>query len=263
MRSRLNDWLQGEPIPRELHGRVMGDPRLATRGGGGFSSRLALVTAALVLVVVGGGLGSILLRGTHPTGGVANVPSSPSPSASKEASPSAAPSDSPASAPSQPVVVPSPQPSPTPSPTIVACPTSDLTLTLGSNQGAAGTIYQVVDARNHSTKPCSMQGYFGMSLQDSSGHMVGSTPVRDNTGTNTSPPPKLFVVLQPGDTASFTFHWSDVQSSPQPCPTASQVELTAPNQFDHAIISARTSNGITIAPCSPGQVGLGPVVAGA
>ena len=251
MRNRITGWLQAEPIPQELNGRVLSDPRLVAPPAGAFRARLAFATAALVVLAGGVGLGSIVLRGTHPSGVVGLVPSSPTPAGSPEASPSASGS--------VPALVPSPVP--TMPATVVACRTADLAISIGHASGAAGTIFAPFNVTNRGSAACTLHGYFGLALLDSSGRQIGSDPTRDVGAFGASPQPAP-LVLAPGAGARFYFHWSDVQSSAQPCPTAAQVELTAPDQYDHAFIPARTSDGAAIAPCSPGGTGLTEVSAG-
>jgi hypothetical protein len=246
MGNRISDWLEAEPLPRELHARVMGDRRLAAPGGGALRARVAFATAAVVVLLVGGGLGSILLRGTRPAGVTAVGASSPSPSTAAAATPSPSPSYT------APVVAPSP------SPEDAQCHTADLTVTMGTSSGAAGTRYVPFHAKNAGTHTCTVSGYFGLALLDASGQQVGGTPRRDPFLPGSTPPAGP-VSLVPGASAMFTFHWSDVQSSSQPCPTASRVELTAPNQYDHVFIPALTADGTKIAPCQPGGSGLTPV----
>lgn len=210
------------------------------------SNRLAFATAALVLVVLGGGLGTVLLRANQPaTGPVGVATASPSPSAP---APSSVPTTGPVTAPTASTSAP---------PSTPQCLTSDLGITIGHAGGAAGSIYVPFNATNHSARACSLTGYFGLALLDAAGKQVGGNPSRD---PNPNPTPQVGpLTLNPGATATFTFHWSDVQNSTQPCPQAAQVELTAPNQVDHQFIPARTADGMTIAPCSPGGIGLTPV----
>ncbi len=134
----------------------------------------------------------------------------------------------------------------------------DLDVTIGQAQGAAGTIYVPIYARNHASRTCTLSGYFGVALLDAVHQQIGGNPRRDPDPTGATPQTGP-VVLAPGASAMFIFHWSDVQSSSQPCPTAVQLELTAPDQYDHVFVPARTADGTAIVPCSPGGIGLGPV----
>ena len=236
MGNRISDWLLGEPIPRELHVRVMGDRRLSTAGGGALRTRVAFATAALVVLLVGGGLGSILLRGTHPGGAAAVVAGSPSPSATPTLAP----------------LVTTPTPSATADLAQAPCHTVDLTINLGPALGAAGTRFVAINAMNHSSRTCTLTGYFGLALLDASGKQIGGDPARDPDAH----PQQTTITLNPDTAGQFLFHWSDVQSSAQPCPVAAQVELTAPDQYDHVFLPARTADGVSIAPCSPGGTGV-------
>ena len=246
MGNRISNWLQSEPVPQDLRARVMHDPRLAAKPSGAFRARLAFATAALVLLVVGGGLGSILLRGGHTAGPIGQVPASPSASVAPATSPTA----------SSPMPM-SPPPTPTNSPVAVSpasipeCRTGDLAIQIGSTSGAAGTIYATFNLSNRTATTCTLQGFFGLELRDAAGKQVGGTPRRDPSAIA----PTL-VPLAPGAGTTFTFHWSDVQSSPQPCPTAAEVVVTAPDQYDSAVLPARTADGSRIAPCEPGGTGL-------
>ncbi|MDQ6747245.1 MAG: DUF4232 domain-containing protein, partial [Candidatus Dormibacteraeota bacterium] len=193
MRNRLEGWLDTQPVPPELHARVMGDRRLGAPRGL-LRTRLAFATTALVVLVVGGGLGSVLLRGNRPQGTVGTLPSSTTPTVTPAPSPSPSPilnHPEPALAPPRP------------------CRTTALDITLGQSQGAAGTRYTPVTARNHAS-PCTLSGYFGVALLDASGKQIGSDPTRDpDTSSST---PSAGVLLPTGSTASFTFRWSNVQS---------------------------------------------------
>ncbi|HEV1997779.1 MAG TPA: DUF4232 domain-containing protein, partial [Candidatus Dormibacteraeota bacterium] len=248
MRNRITSWLQAEPVPDDLRARVMADPRLSAQPGAAFRGRLAFATAALVVLVVGAGLASILLRGAHPAGVVGQVPASPSATPSSLAP---APSPAPASpAAASPAPTPSVAPAQTSPALLPKCRTTDLAVVIGSTTGAAGTIYSNFNVTNRTSAACSLQGFFGLALLDAAGQQVGGTPRRDPSAIS----PTL-VRLAPGGSTAFTFHWSDVQSSPQPCPTAAQVVVTAPDQFDHVVLPARTADGGRIAPCEPGGTG--------
>jgi hypothetical protein len=69
-----------------------------------------------------------------------------------------------------------------PAPTIPAgrvCATSQLSASLGSAKGAAGTIYYDLDLHNVSPVTCVVQGYPGVSfVAGADGHQVGSPAVR-------------------------------------------------------------------------------------
>mgnify|MGYP003622949469 CR=1 FL=1 len=242
MRNQIASWLQAEPIPPELKGRVLLDPRLAATPDRTLRSRVAFATAALVVLVVGVGLGSVLVRGTHPSGVVGALPSA-------RVSPGASPS---ATA-TVPAIVPGPIP--TGPAAVRACRTADLAISIGRANGAAGTIFAPFNVTNRGAGTCTLQGYFGLALLNSSGLPIGTAPTRDRGGFGASPQVGP-VVLVPGAGARFYFHWSDVQSTSLACPAATRVELTAPNQYDHAFVPARTGDGMSIAPCSPGGTGL-------
>jgi Domain of unknown function (DUF4232) len=73
------------------------------------------------------------------------------------------------------------------------CPTRDLRLKLGLSQGAAGSIYQVIDFTNIGTVSCTLYGYPGVSL-------TGGTPVKQIGLAAKEDPvsPRALVTLVPG-----------------------------------------------------------------
>lgn len=77
------------------------------------------------------------------------------------------------------------------------CATRDLGLKLGLSQGAAGSIYQVIDFTNISNVSCTLYGYPGVSL--GAGHPV--TQVGMAAAENPTPPRQL-VTLAPGQVAN-------------------------------------------------------------
>jgi hypothetical protein len=67
---------------------------------------------------------------------------------------------------------------PTPAPD--RCHSSDLTLTAGPVNGAAGTQYFLIGFRNHSAFACELTGYPGVSFLDASGNQIGLPARRNN-----------------------------------------------------------------------------------
>ncbi len=108
---------------------------------------------------------------------------SASPAAPATVSASAAATSSPAPPVSSPAVPAGP----------AACATRDLKLTLGLSQGAAGSIYQVIDFTNIGTTTCTLYGYPGVSL-------AGGTPVSQIGLAASEDPttPRKLVTLVPG-----------------------------------------------------------------
>jgi hypothetical protein len=117
-----------------------------------------------------------------------------------------------------PTLTPTPTPSPpvtvtasptrtktvTPSPTkrpphASPCGSSQLTLTLGQGQGAAGSFYTPVILTNKASKPCTMLGYPGVSYISKSGAAVGP-PASEIKGKERT------VTLPSGGAASALLH---------------------------------------------------------
>ena len=103
-----------------------------------------------------------------------------------------------------------------PSPTMptgpAQCTTSDLRLTVGQENGAAGTIYYPLDFTNVSSSACTIYGYPGVSFATSAGGSIIGAPAgrRDISGIT----PTL-ITVQPGGTAHAILALSDVLVSNQ------------------------------------------------
>jgi hypothetical protein len=118
----------------------------------------------------------LTLTGTAGLIAVAALATGCSSSSSSASSPTLAPSSAVASSPSAATAsVPSAAASATPSSSAAAggtpaCATRSLKATVGIAQGAAGSVYQVIDFTNISGSPCTLFGYPGLAL-------AGGTPV--------------------------------------------------------------------------------------
>jgi Domain of unknown function (DUF4232) len=108
------------------------------------------------------------------------------------------------------------------------CATRDLKVTVGVAQGAAGSVYQVIDFTNIGTASCSLYGYPGIAL-------AGGTPVTQ-IGTAASRSPQAapaLVSLAPGSVANTLLRITQAQNYPtSKCnPMASTyLQIYPPNQ---------------------------------
>ncbi len=109
-----------------------------------------------------------------------------------------------------------------------ACPTSSLAAKLGLAQGTTGSVYQVIDFTNISTRTCSLYGYPGVSL-------AGGSPVRQIGAAATENPatPRELVTLAPGAVANALLRIVDAGNFPaSKCDlvTATYLQIYPPNQ---------------------------------
>jgi len=106
-----------------------------------------------------------------------------------------------------------------------ACPTSQLTASLGTTQGAAGHVITPVLLANHGTTTCVLQGYPGVSLLDGSGTQIGLPATRATR-------PVSAVTLAPGAKAEADLETQDQGIAQTPCwaPSAS-VKIYPPGQL--------------------------------
>jgi Domain of unknown function (DUF4232) len=99
------------------------------------------------------------------------------------------------------------------------CPSSQLAASLGSPNGAAGTVYYQLTLRNTGTSTCIEQGYPGVSfVGGSDGHQVGAAASRA-PGTVTT------VTLAPGASAVSTLGIVDAHNFPSDCNVTSVLGL--------------------------------------
>jgi Domain of unknown function (DUF4232) len=109
-----------------------------------------------------------------------------------------------------------------------ACPTSSLGVKLGLSQGAAGSVYQVIDFTNTSSVTCTLYGYPGVSA----GNGQPFTQV-GLAASETPTPPRKLVTLAPGGVANALLRVVDAGNyPPNKCamvPTKS-LRIFPPNQ---------------------------------
>jgi hypothetical protein len=113
---------------------------------------------------------------------------------------------------------PSSTPAPSPSSTLAStqagpaeCTTADLKVSVGSSNGAAGTIYYNLDFTNTSASNCFVQGYPGVSLVSAgsdAGKQIGAAATRE-PGTPSRP-----ITLAPGKTGHAVFGVAEAGNFP-------------------------------------------------
>jgi len=119
------------------------------------------------------------------------------------------------------------------------CPTNALGLKLGLSQGAAGSVYQVLDFTNISNVSCTLYGYPGVSL--AGGHpvtQVGQAADEDRTT------PRKLVTLAPGQAANALLRIVDALNFPaSKCgPVTTQwIQVYPPNQTTPIYLAYKTT----------------------
>jgi hypothetical protein len=140
-----------------------------------------------------------------------------------------------------------------------ACATRDLKLTVGVAQGAAGSVYQVIDFTNIGTASCSLYGYPGVAL-------AGGSPVTQ-IGQAASRSPQAgpsLVTLQPGGVGNTLLRITQAQNYPtSKCnPMASTyLQIYPPNQTTPVYLGYKSTgcsaNGVNLLTVSVVQSGAG------
>ncbi len=135
------------------------------------------------------------------------------------------------------------------------CTASDLTPSyLGSN-GAAGTIVLGFALKNTGTSTCRTYGWPGVEFLSSSGGALPTGATR-TSGDVVGSTPAVVLTLTPGDTASFRIVTSDMGPGGAACPTASALQIYAPNDTATMKVSVPGIAACGKATVSPMQPGL-------
>lgn len=110
---------------------------------------------------------------------------------------------------------------------VPACHVSQLTVSLGRSDGAAGTIYYPIIFTNRGPATCSLHGFPGVSsVGGDDGHQIGA-PARRQPGSR-----PLTLVLKPHRSASAAYGQAQALNYPKPtCKpvTARGLRVYAPN----------------------------------
>jgi hypothetical protein len=231
------DRLGEHPDPDQVMDRVGARKRRAR-------TTRRLQQAALVVLVLAGigaglyGLGHAFGLGSQPETAGGN-PTSPIPSTHHQHSSAT------------PTVNPSPSPTSTSktTPDSVLCSNKTSSVTVKSQQGAAGTIRTSWKVTNTSSAPCHSFGYPGMDFHASSGWLNEQVHRGGFPDINGSP---TTVVIQPGQSLFFVSYWSDVTTSGGSCSQFDRVKVTLP---DNTVSAQITASGCV----TPGSVDVGPV----
>ena len=138
-----------------------------------------------------------------------------------------------------------------------ACSSSNLRISLGNGGAGAGTDFTVIDFTNSGGAPCTLYGYPGVSLTNSSGAQIGAAATRNPSKASTR------VTLAPGAKANAVLGVANAENYPaatcKPA-TSAQMKVFPPNQTQ-AIEAAFTTMGCAVS--STHQLSVTAVTAGA
>jgi hypothetical protein len=133
------------------------------------------------------------------------------------------------------------------------CTADQLTPRLAGGNAGAGQIYSYLVVTNHSSTPCHVTGYPGLSLLDASGRQIGvpATYVHQPYGP---------VVLSPGASASDTVHTVNRQSNdPAQCrPTSTLLRIYPPGSRASLVFAGQVTvclGTFEVTPFGPGTTG--------
>jgi hypothetical protein len=138
-----------------------------------------------------------------------------------------------------------------------SCSTSNLRITLGNGGAGAGTDFTVLDFTNGGASTCTLFGFPGVSLTNSSGTQIGAAATR-----NPSKTPAL-ITLAPGAKANATLGVANAENYPTSAckpTTAAQLKVFPPNQTQ-AIELPFTATGCAVS--SAHQLSVTAISAGA
>jgi hypothetical protein len=138
-----------------------------------------------------------------------------------------------------------------------ACSSSNLRISVAAAGAGAGTDFTVIDFTNSGGAPCTLYGFPGVSLTNSSGAQIGAAATRNPSRAST------LVTLAPGAKASAELGVANAENYPaatcKPA-TSAQMKVFPPNQTQ-AIGVAFTTMGCAVS--STHQLSVTAVTAGA
>ncbi len=180
----------------------------------------------------------------------------PSPTTSPSASPTPSGSPTPTATPT-PSATPTPTPSPTTTPVepAIYCRLSELSVTPGQSNGAAGSITVPVLFKNISQRTCSLQGYPGVAGLNAAGQQV--TQAVRTPFTHVGPPSAIS--LAPGQTASAPVQGSDVPvGTATTCVSYPKLLVTPPGEThsQQVVVTLPGCNGLRVGPVVAGTMGI-------
>lgn len=178
--------------------------------------------------------------------GSAQPTNPPSSSASASPTPSVTPSAT---------TAPTPTPSQTPTEPAIYCRLSELSVTPGQSQGAAGSITVPILFKNIGTRTCVLQGYPGVAGLNAANQQV--TQAVRTPFTHVGPPSAISIA--PGQTASAPVQGSDVPvGSATTCTSYPSLLVTPPNEThsQQVNVSLPGCNGLRVGPVVAGTAGL-------
>lgn len=119
-----------------------------------------------------------------------------------------------------------------------ACATTDLNVAVGSSEGAAGSVFTVLDFTNIGDSPCTLFGYPGVSLADSGSSQIGAAATRNPSHSAS------LVTLAPGSKANVTLQVAQALNYPTgtcgPKQTA-YLRIFPPNQTQAIEVQYKTT----------------------
>ena len=118
------------------------------------------------------------------------------------------------------------------------CHTSGLSVAMGQGNSSAGHPTTLLVFTNTSAMTCSVSGYVGLQMLDSSLNPIATTVV-PNGGMLSLLPLATVVTLAPGQQASALVQWTDVPSGAQACTTSAQLSITPPDESTSLMLAAQ------------------------
>lgn len=114
------------------------------------------------------------------------------------------------------------------------CSKAQLTLSAGRMDIGAGNVYLPLVFTNKGSTTCTLTGYPGVSLRDSTGAGIGTPATRRG-------PIRSTVSLPPGGSASAALHTLNQGTTDTPCRgTAARIRVYPPDSFDAMNVPARS-----------------------
>jgi hypothetical protein len=109
---------------------------------------------------------------------------------------------------------------------------------------------------NATPAACSLFGFVGMQMLDSTGNELPTRVVRNGGQLSSQAGPSRFD-LPGGQAATFTVSYGQVPAGSETrCPEAARLIVTPPDEFDNVTVEV---NGFRLAPCNGGELDVTPM----
>lgn len=123
-----------------------------------------------------------------------------------------------------------------------ACRTDQLDLVRGQSDNASTHVAVELAFHNHSSQPCTLDGYPQVRFYDAQGHVVPIDPQQVTSAYMFNTQRVQVVRLPAGAAAYFKLQWDDASASGRGCVSATSADITPPGQTQALSLSLQVTS---------------------